>query len=102
MSIQRLNQLDGEKIIARSSAGFTIASGALAATCTGPLSLGWSAVGWRKGHVVHHKLEMVREELLRQRETLHEPDEKDFALVGVAFALGNVVGGGLVDVGVAE
>lgn len=102
MSIQRLHQLEHEKIVARISGGLTVASGALATTYTGPLGLGWSAVGWRKGHVAHRKLEMIRTELLRQGETLHEADEKDVALAGVAFAVGNVVGGGLVDVGVAE
>ena len=101
-SIQQLHRLEHEKTVARVSAGFTVAGGAVASTFANVFGLAWSGVGWRKGHVAHRKLEMIREELLRRREPLYEAGFKDFALAGTAWAAGNAIGAGLVDVGVVQ
>lgn len=101
-SVEQLHQLEHEKTVARISAGFTMAGGAWASIVTSGLGLIWSGVGWRKGHVAHRKLEMVRDELVQQHEPLYEAGVKDFALAGTAWAAGNVIGAGLVDVGVVQ
>jgi len=102
VSVQRLRQLEHEKTVARISSGFSIVSGALASVPTSCFSLGWSAVGWRKYHVANRKLEMIRVELIRKGEALHEADVKDFLLAGCALAVGTIFGAGIVDVGVAH
>ncbi|GAB7327355.1 hypothetical protein MBLNU13_g11228t1 [Cladosporium sp. NU13] len=99
---QQLHQLEHEKTVARISSGFTMIGGAVASTFTSGLALTWSGVGWRKGHVAHRKLEMVREELLRRREPLYEAGVKDFALAGTGVVVGNVIGAGIVDLGVVQ
>ena len=101
-SIQQLHRLEHEKTVARVSAGFTVAGGAVASTFANVFGLAWSGVGWRKGHVAHRKLEMIREELLRRREPLYEAGFKDFALAGTAWAAGNAIGAGIVEVGVVQ
>ena len=102
LSTQRLRQSESENPIARISAGFTIGSGIAASSVTNVLGMACSGVGWRKGHVAHRKLEMIRVELLQRGEIPRKADESHLALAVISWAVGNMIGAGVVDGGIAH
>lgn len=101
-SIQELHRLEHEKTVGRISAGYTFLNGVVASFFTSGFSLTVSGAAWRKGHVAHRKLKFVLGELLRQHEPLYKAGVKDWTLAAITCAIGNAVGAGIIDGGVAQ